>query len=214
MFDWHHEKGFTLYFDLLISSKNSYIRTIGPCQFLTKKNWRPFFFRLKKKVSVVTSRSRQYLKQVISCLLPSFTAHFAASLSLSLSLSCSSALCWCCCCCGYTSNNAMQSPASSSSCAAILLLLAIISFCFRRRSGAEGNKTRIKISRENEQTERKKERKIHPLLSFLIALPTFCVFLSFHRVFVLSGRARERASLLCFVIFKRVRDGDTSNWFR
>jgi hypothetical protein len=70
------------------------------------------------------------------------------------------------------------------------------SFLFVSGGGAalKGNKTKIKTSRENEQTERKKERKIHPLLSFLIALPTFCVFLSFHRVFVFSSRESERAS--------------------
>jgi hypothetical protein len=101
---------------------------------------------------------------------------------------------------------------------ALLLVLpfcfCLLSFLFASGGGAALKETKLEskpAGKTNRRKERKKERKIHPLLSFLIALPTFCVFLSFHRVFVLSGRARERATLLCFVIFKRVRDGDTSN---
>jgi len=56
----------------------------------------------------------------------------------------------------------MQSPASSSSCAAILLLMLAI--CLFASGGAvlKGNKTKIKTSRGNKQTERKKERKKDP----------------------------------------------------
>lgn len=61
----------------------------------------------------------------------------------------------------------------------------------------KGNKTKIKTSRGNKQTERKKERKKERSILCLVFDRTsnFCAFLSFFIVFLFC--LAERASLLC-----------------
>ncbi len=86
-------------------------------------------------------------------------------------------------------------------CKVLPALLLVLPFCFCLLSclfsfgGAalKGNKTKIKTSRGNKQTERKKERSI--LCLVFDRTSNFCAFLSFFIVFLFC--LAERASLLC-----------------